>query len=123
MTAPFNLTELARKAAKQILMRPGFPHKSYATPDEALEARAAFIEPYMMAFARDLILESGAVEALGKAESDIQFWIEHNRESQNPMVEIGQRMLVTRTRLQSALESLRSITEAERGGAESWARN
>jgi hypothetical protein len=112
MTAPFNPTALARKAAQRIRepRTVEVPHFDSTAAEEAW--RNERLAGELMAFARDVIRQSGAVEALGTAEGDIQFWIEHNRESERPMTEMGQRMLKTRTKLQNASLRLRSITTA-----------
>lgn len=48
-------------------------------------------------------------EALTSASGDLQFWIEHNRGSDFPMIEIGQKMLVTRHYLNAALAHLAQL--------------
>jgi hypothetical protein len=90
MTAPFNPTELARKAADNPLL---------ITLDyKGKEAKRAELERVLLAFARDLIAQSGAVEALEKAV------VAHHFDG------------AWRPQAKSVLKSLRSITEAERGG-------
>lgn len=72
----------------------------------ASEKEIALLQPIILRACAQIIAESGAREALTLAKGDIQFWIEHNRDGENPMGEIGRSMLKTRAVLDAALANL-----------------
>jgi hypothetical protein len=102
MTAPFNPTELARKLAIQDISGavdgPDLP----PTLENAINRRTQ----HYLRFARDLMRESGAVEALKSCK-----W--HKVKAAHPEY----CMKYKEELVKAAIKSLRSITEAERGGA------
>jgi hypothetical protein len=120
MTAPFNPTELARKAALIILdKRDTFcavPGKAYYGANEAAE-------DVLVAF-RDLIAQSGAVEALERTEEFLdECEVAEDRSNLDGdsaevvLQQINDGAEAGLPAVKAALLNLRSITEAERGGA------
>lgn len=80
------------------------PWEQLSEPDKGVDRRIG--ETIAREYAAQIIAESGVREALTLAKGDIQFWIEHNRDGENPMGEIGRSMLKTRAVLDAALANL-----------------
>jgi hypothetical protein len=119
MTAPFNPTELARKHAGAIAkdaQQPGCDGGCMGiNEDEALA--------YLLAFARDLIAQSGAVEALERTEEFLdECEVAEDRSNLDGdsaevvLQQINDGAEAGLPAVKAALLNLRSITEAERGG-------
>jgi hypothetical protein len=114
MTAPFNPTELARKAAERHLEKLVFVDGDRPTREEAI---ADLAERYLDA-ARDLIAQSGIKEALDAGDVIASYFNPGPIPANNPTkadCDFADHAYLN----ERALKSLRSITEAERGGVES----
>jgi hypothetical protein len=105
MTAPFNPTGLARKWADEIRQDQERVRGGYTYKYDSLET-------VLTLFARDLIRESGAMEALSRMSGNCCDSLHHDKSEYHK----GSEPCPVEAKLKRAIANLRSITEAERGG-------